>query len=498
MFLTGAVSAQDFDKDVAARFKAFQESAFKEFNDFKESAMKEYIDFVRKSWKEFTADSPIEIPKDTIMPVFMPDEEREKPIDSKYVQIKEVVKSVPNVRRKEPVLKIEEVEQSLDKYVQFTFYGARVKVRFDVADKVALSAVDENSIADALKTMSGKAYNNMLLDCMRLKRGLDLSDWAYIQLIDSLANSVYANDANGASLLTAYIYMNSGYKMRLASGNGRLYMLYASEHVIYEQNSFMIDGERYYGTKELPIRLNICSASFKGEEPLSLVITGNQRFALNISEPRQISSVKYPDFNVSVRVNRNLLDFYSTYPTSMIGDNMLTRWAMYANTPFDISVANVLYPALSMKLKGMSQLEAVEHLLNLVQTGFKYEYDDKVWGSDRIFFADECLFYPYNDCDDRSVLFSRLVRDLLGLDVVLVVVPGHILAAVNFTQEVDGNYTMFNDRKFVLCEPTCTNGAPVGWANIKEGASLSVIMLERDRNMKSMVIQISLSNVPDR
>ena len=30
-----------------------------------------------------------------------------------------------------------------------------------------------------------------------------------------------------------------------------------------------------------------------------------------------------------------MIDFYNTYPTSEINGNVMTRWAMYANTPLD-------------------------------------------------------------------------------------------------------------------------------------------------------------------
>ena len=88
---------------------------------------------------------------------------------------------------------------------------------------------------------------------------------------------------------------------------------------------------------------------------------------------------------------------------------------MYANTPVEAEVKAQLYPQLEAQLKGLSQKEAVERILNWVQTGFEYEYDNKVWGHDRAFFAEETLFYPYCDCEDRSILLTRLVRDLLHL-----------------------------------------------------------------------------------
>lgn len=37
--------------------------------------------------------------------------------------------------------------------------------------------------------------------------------------------------------------------------------------------------------------------------------------------------------------------------------------------------------------------------------GFVYEYDDKVWGGDSAFFAEESLYYPYYDCEGRFILF---------------------------------------------------------------------------------------------
>ena len=120
-----------------------------------------------------------------------------------------------------------------------------------------------------------------------------------------------------------------------------------------------------------------------------------------------------------------------------------------------------LYPALQKAIQGKSQYEAANVLLNFVQTAFIYEYDDKVWGGDRAFFAEESLYYPYCDCEDRSILFSRLIRDLLGLKVLLVYYPGHLATAVCFTDNVTGDYISLNNQKYVVCDPTYI-GAPVG------------------------------------
>ena len=117
----------------------------------------------------------------------------------------------------------------------------------------------------------------------------------------------------------------------------------------------------------------------------------------------------------------------------------MTRWATYANAPMDEEVVNYLYPQIREKIKGMSAYDAASRLLNWVQSGFNYQYDDVVWGEDRAFFGEETLYYPYCDCEDRSILFSHLVRDLLDLDVVLVYYPGHLGTAVAFNEPVEGD-----------------------------------------------------------
>lgn len=191
---------------------------------------------------------------------------------------------------------------------------------------------------------------------------------------------------------------------------------------------------------------------------------------------RTLTSKRYPEMSVRVSVNKNLLSFFNSYPTSEVGGNFMTRWAMYANTPICKEAQNELYPQLKSHLSGYSQLEAVERLLNWIQTAFVYEYDDKVWGGDRAFFPDETLYYPCCDCEDRSILFTRLVRDLLGLRCILIYYPGHLASAVNFTNPVNGDYINVNGNKFVVCDPTYI------------GASVGHTMPDMDNNSAKVII----------
>jgi hypothetical protein len=165
---------------------------------------------------------------------------------------------------------------------------------------------------------------------------------------------------------------------------------------------------------------------------------------------------------VKVSINKNQLPFHESYPTSEVGGNFMTRWAMYANTPVCEQAQKELYPQLKKGLTGVSELMCVEKLLNWVQTAFVYKYDEEVWGADRAFFGEETLYYPYCDCEDRSILFSCLVRELVGLDVVLLSYPSHVSTAVRFNENVKGDYLVIDNQKYYICEPTWVRGAPAG------------------------------------
>lgn len=471
--------AQNSHQQLQQLFDDFRKEAHQEFGDFRRRCMEEYLEFVRDPWKEFYAEEPLVIPKDDMLPpVVIPKEEQKRPIQTKPIVIDEVIKPIVIEPRPAPVAPIEEVPVEVEKYQDFTFFGTAARVRFDSKDMFHLLGTSPASVSLALLQLLGKEYDNMLLDCLRLREERQLSDWAYLQMLKALSDEVCGRGTNEATLLLMYLYMQSGYKARLGTDGARLYMLYASAYDIFDRPYYTIEGVSYYSLDDLPDNLNICSVGFPKEQTLSLVIPYEQQFDVQSPEGRLVKSERNANQRFTVKVNKNLIDFYQSYPTSMYGDNIMTRWAMYANTPLAAEVKQQVYPSLQGYIKGLSQLDAVNVLLNFVQYAFPYGYDDEIWGHDRAFFAEETLFYPRSDCEDHAILFSRLVRDLLGLKVLLVFYPGHLAAAVHFPTDVAGDFISLQGQRYTICDPTYI-GAPVGRTMPEmDNRTAKVILLE--------------------
>lgn len=444
-------------------YEAFKHYTMSDYEGFREQANREYADFVRRAWQEYQAKPAIQKPKDKEVPPLVKPKDDGAPVPAKSnpVKIEQQIIEVPETApQPAPVSPIREQQGQQTKVAEFLFYGTPMQARLPESGLFTMKAITADGVADAWRQLASSDYDNTIRDCLALRMKHHLGDWAYLQMLDKFATSC-TNDGNKATLLMAYIYQQSGYVMRLASSAGQLRMLFATKHQIFGKRYFTISGEQYYAYGADVSQLVVCDVGYPQEKQLSLLIAEPMSLEARMSEERVLTSEEFPDIAVRVSVNRNLTDFYADYPASMLNSNQLTRWAMYANTPLHPDQKERLEGLLKEKLSGLSEKDAVERLLNWVQTAFEYKLDNEVWGHDRAFFAEETLYYPYCDCEDRSILLSRLVRDLLGLKVILVYYPGHLAMAVGFTENVAGDYILLGGKRYVVCDPTYIN-APVG------------------------------------
>lgn len=462
--LVNAQSINDFRQNKQGRFDAYKKQKQDSFMAYRNKKNAEMEAFIRAAWEKMPGNRPVPVPpredKD-VPPVVMPEEDRDKVPENTPVPIQEVIPPVTPTPKPEPLAPIKEVPVQSPQ-VTLSFYGTQCSVRFDKASAPRLSSGKESSVADMWKALCSEQYINFYLDCMQTRDRHRLCDWAYVQFSDALSRQIYG-DSDDARVLQASVLLQSGYRILMGrDAAGHIHVLMATDSYVFARPYWTVEGEQYYlfdGTT--PESLNVMTKNLVHLQKIRLFLTGENAFADAPTPSRSLSSQDYPEVGASVYTNKNLIGFYDSYPESFANNDPYTKWRFYAMAPLSADARKGLYPPLKKAIAGKSELESANILLNFVQTAFVYEYDDKVWGRDRSFFADETLFYPFCDCEDRSILFSRLVRDLMGLDVVLVYHPGHLYTAVRFRDDVAGDYLTIDGNKYVVCDPTYIH-APVG------------------------------------
>lgn len=438
---------QEWSKYVDARQKAWA--------DYRAKINKEYADKMSRRWTASKAQAALPVPKrpEPPEPVIRTNN---APVPTCSVSVKEFVPYIPNetIQPFQPIAR--PVNEQAAAFI-FNFHNTPCKVHLSSDMYFTLPNVSEGTVSEAWKLLSSLGYDVIADDCLNYREQLDLNDWGFIELTKKIACAFCGETTNEAVLMQAYLLVQSGYKTRLArSSNNKLYLLLPFTTIVYKYTYFWLDDEKYYLISESAEgeTYYIFNEKFTGEKTASLELNKEPRLFDEPTPKKTFSSSRYPNASATVSTNQNLIDFYNTCPVT-------NDWNDYARASLSRKIKRALYPALKKQISGLSELEAANILLNFVQTAFDYQTDQEQFGYERPLFGDELFYYPYSDCEDRSILFSILVRDLLHLDVVLLNYPGHLATAVQFSENVGGYYFTVNDKKYVLCDPTYI-GAPVG------------------------------------
>ena len=321
--------------------------------------------------------------------------------------------------------------------------------------KCNLNGLNENAIADAYEALCNSDYKPLLADCAQIRKDLRLNDWGVFTLVRQVADT-YCGTANESIVMQQFLLNEMGYKARMArkATEDKMMLFVATDCSIYAHPYITLNGQNYYnlsGNNE-QCQFYMCQK----DSPKAKNSVGMQLKEAPLFPGTVVSSThqaKGSAARVTVDVPKALMDFYKDYPQC--------DYSVYFNAPVNAAMENRILSSLAPLVQGRNEADAANILINFVQTAFQYQTDGQQFGYEKPFFVEELFYYPYSDCEDRAMLFSYLVRKLLGLDVVLLDYPEHIATAVRFNGNVSGDYLMVNGRKYIVCDPTYI-GASIG------------------------------------
>jgi hypothetical protein len=435
----------------------------KEYNAYVEKADREWADYLSKAWQSYqvyTGKSLPEKPKPKTIPSYAPSA---KPVVIKQtptikpVEIPVTITPQPVPQPVEPIRKPTEIEKNI-RVANISFYGRSFPIMYDAAlSQCGISAISQENIGKFWENASTANYTPAIERLLQTKADLNINDYGYYLIARLFAKNLYPNDENNARLMTWFVLVRSGYGVRVAFQNTEVALLIPSLQQIYQVNFLTLKGIKYYVFPKME------SANFytydkdyqSAGRAFDLSITSPINLGEKKSERALSFNFENKPYNINISYDPNLINFYKDYP--------FVDMSVYFNAAVSVQSKESMASALKPLVANMDEVKAVNFILRFVQTAFEYKTDPEQFGREKYFFAEEVLFYPFCDCEDRSVLFSYLTREILGLKVVGLEYPEHVATAVAFTSAVTGDYLMYQNSRYVVSDPTYIN-APVGLA----------------------------------
>ena len=350
------------------------------------------------------------------------------------------------------------VQSSLQKefYPSVAINYCNTKLYIDASMKgvINITSSQECAVADGYEALCRSNYKPLIANCQQAQKDFRLNDWGVFLFVKTAAEAL-CNDENSCIVMQQFLLNELGYRAKMARRGDRnqLLLFVATDCMVYGHPYFTKEGLNYYninGTEACTFYM--CNQdSKKAKTPVAMRL--NNVPALNSGVVSRQRTNKAGNVSVSVNVSKSLMDFYASMPQCDYG--------VYAKAPVAGSLAQEVLGTLRPLVQGKSEVDAANLLLNFVQTGFKYATDEEQFGFEKPFFVEELFYYPACDCEDRSVLFGWLVRELLGLDVVYLDYPNHIATAVQFKGDVKGDFLTVDGKRYTVCDPTYI-GASIG------------------------------------
>lgn len=493
-----------------SEFEKWMKQQRAEYQEYKDKRDKEFTNFLQNQWKElevFAGTRRDEAPKPVAMPVAkpkpkpapvvvaeppkpVPEPERKPiivakpdpapaqrppelqpevrpelrpapvrtPLVTAPVHVKPVEIIQPPVIPAKPVVKPVVVAVPKGQKANIEFFGRSMTFYYDPKFKTRLNGrIDEKAISDFWSTLSKADYDVLLSQLDSQRSPLQANDWSYALLINELAQAVYPNQKNEQALFTWFMLIKAGYQARLAYADYQTFLLLPTEQKLYSVAYFTFNNKRYYavgldGNRVKPGKVFTYNGQYPGATK-DFDMKLSQTLNTERNKENRTVSFNYAGkrYSVNVQYDKNTISYLKTYPQMDIDQYFASR--------VNEDIGNPLLTQLRKIIEGKSEEEAVNILLLFVQNAFKYKTDQGQFGEENYLFPEETMFYPYSDCEDRSIIFAWLVRSLTSLEVVGLDFPGHIAAAVKFKSNVQGDKIHFNGANYVVTDPTYINAS---------------------------------------
>ena len=456
--LTGAMVPAGAQTDDS--FLDFYRQRTKEFQDWRSKANAEFSDYLAAAWEEFLVQRGKEDPVGPVPdePVYYNPSEETAHKSLPGLPVPGFI-SAPAVSAPVPAIS---AAYSGNSTVSVDFFGIKGAIPFADNMRIPRIQATEQDASKAWKVLSESDFMPTVEALDNMRKEHSMSDWALYTTIKKMTDAVYIDEYVNEKIMTQMFLLSQlQYKARVGSSGGQMILLLPFSAPIYQVSYITDDNEDFYIYNYNRLNsqdpLYTFSNDFSAAEKKMNLVIDRQLIVSNSDYQLKAlpSWTQYIGEDVSVPLNIPCVKFTLDYPQS----DLIT----YHLSDVDSQLKKAVFTSVRYKIlkDSMDPVQAVSFVLTLIQRGFDYKTDYEMFGRAKPLFIEESFFYGSNNCKDRVLVFSWLVKDLLGLDVAMFSYKGHVACGVALPSSVTGDSFTHDGTRYVMCDPTYI-GAPIG------------------------------------
>lgn len=478
----------------ADTYEEYLKEQMSQYHNYLEQIDKDFSSFLKQNWKGYEGEKPKELfqdPKPVEAPVakpvkqpepqvIIPKKQPEKPKPAPEEE-KPEAKPVPEAQMQqptgaepvvpepsvpepevaqpsvpEPVPSYAPPQEQKKEGMRLSFYGRNLVIPYDTKISVKVRRpLSADNIASWWEAAASTDYKKTLAYLQKESKVMQLGDWGFVNLLERFCAKL-SGDTPERKMVEWFFLNKAGYDAKLGyTKTGETKVMLPSDSQLYSVPFFTFSGVRYYvmdvfGKIGKPQTLY----TYKGKYPGAI-------------KPLRLSYMKYPELGFSA-YKRDLRFKYdgrehdintvaNKYSVAFLNNFPQAYLSVYTEAQTPQWIDKTMLPQLKKLVAGKSPRDAVNLLLRFVQTAFSYKTDDKQFGREKFLFTEETIYYPYSDCEDRSIIFAHLVQKLLGLKLIMLDFPDHIAVAVDLGNQNTGAVVEYKGRKYSVTDPTYIN-----------------------------------------
>jgi hypothetical protein len=341
--------------------------------------------------------------------------------------------------------------------VGLDLYGHKLFISADFPVISNSNIINKEEIRTDLEKFTQEFDVNLLLDLNRYSEEFGMDDMAFLMMSRKLAAGVYQTEYQ-RNVFLYHLLKLKHYDVILGFSE--------SQTTVYGQLGFkvfnVIDvqiGNKTFTDLSFSQKRNPQTEEIFEEQEVvarAILINENRPPLFNATSKKYKLYFEFEQFPYyfTGKLNESLVSYYNDLPDIMFSD-------IYLNYQVSESVKTSLLKELESTLSEMKDEKKLAFLLKFSQDAIPYQDDMISQGKEKFSFPEESLANPYGDCEDKSILFAYLAKELLNKTSLALVYfqQHHLNVAIESQGKEDYNFS-FKDKRYLVCEPSGSGFKP--------------------------------------